>query len=152
MFFCVLFAIAAFYDLHIDQIDVKTAFLYSFINQLVYVEIPKGTETDVNWGMVCKLLKALYNLKQSPRLWYKRLLNFLLQKLGLSWINADYSIFLTKAGLNGPVVSTFVNDIKVIAPKRSGIIQRMKVELVAVFFMVDIGPISFYLGLKVKRD
>ncbi len=32
MAFQVLFAIAAFYDLDIDQIDVKTAFLYGDIN------------------------------------------------------------------------------------------------------------------------
>lgn len=32
MAFCVLFTIAAFYDLDIDQIDIKTAFLYGLIN------------------------------------------------------------------------------------------------------------------------
>lgn len=152
MAFRVLFAVAAFYDLDIDQMDVKTAFLYGLIDQLVYVEIPKGTETDANRRMVCKLLKALYGLKQSPRLWYKRLSNFLLQKLGLSQIKADHSIFVTKAGLNGPVVSRFVNDIKVMALKKSGIIQRVKAELAAAFSMVDMGPINFYLGLKVEQD
>lgn len=44
--FRVLFAIAAFYDLNVDQIDVKTAFLYGFINQLIYIEKPKGTEAE----------------------------------------------------------------------------------------------------------
>ena len=42
MAFRVLFAIAAYYDLDIDQMDVKTAFLYGIIDQLVYVQIPKG--------------------------------------------------------------------------------------------------------------
>lgn len=69
MAFRVLFAVAAFFDLDIDQMDVKTAFLYGLIDQLVYVDIPKGSETEANRGMVCKLLKALYGLKQSPRLW-----------------------------------------------------------------------------------
>lgn len=45
MAFRVLFAIAAFYNLDIDQIDVKTAFLYGHIDQLIYVEQRKGTET-----------------------------------------------------------------------------------------------------------
>ena len=152
MAFRVLFAIAEYYDLDIDQMDVKTAFLYGLIDQLIYVEIPKGTETEANKDMVCKLLKALYGLKQSPRLWYERLSGFLLEKLGLARIHADHSIFITKAGLNGPIVSTFVDDIKVIAPKGSGIIQRVKTELTAAFSMVDMGPISFYLGLKVERN
>lgn len=102
--------------------------------------------------MVCKLLKALYGLKQSPRLWYERLSGFLLEKLGLACTHADHSIFITKAGLNGPIVSTFVNDIKIMAPKESGIIQRVKAELIVAFSMVDMGSISFYLGLKVERN
>lgn len=102
--------------------------------------------------MVCKLLKALYGLKQSPRLWYERLSGFLLEKLGLACTHADHSIFITKAGLNGPIVSTFVNDIKIMAPKESGIIQRVKAELIVVFSMVDMGSISFYLGLKVEKN
>lgn len=63
-----LFALAAFFDLDIDQMDVKTSFLYGLIDQFVYMEVPKGTETEATKNMVCKLLKALYGLKQSPRL------------------------------------------------------------------------------------
>ena len=44
--FRVLFAIAAFLDLDIDQMDIKTAFLYGLIDQLVYIEILKGTESE----------------------------------------------------------------------------------------------------------
>lgn len=121
MAFWVLFAITAFFDLDIDQINIKTAFLYGLIDQLVYVDIPNGFKTEANQNMVCKLLKALYDLKQLFWLWYEKLSTFLLQKLGLSQINADYSIFVTKAILNGLVVSTFIDDIKIIAPKESGI-------------------------------
>ncbi len=111
MAFRVLFAIAAYYDLNIDQMDVKIAFLYSLIDQLVYVQIPKGLEDSTNRGKVCKLLKALYGLKQAPRLWYKTLSKFLLEKLGFSRINADHSIFVTSAGIHRPIISTFV-DVK----------------------------------------
>ena len=78
MAFRVLFIVAAFFNLNIKQMDVKTAFLYDLINQLVYVDISKGSETELNRDIVCKLLKALYGLKQSPPLWYKRLSDFLL--------------------------------------------------------------------------
>ncbi len=152
MAFRVLFAVAAFFDLDIDQMDVKTAFLYGLIDQLVYVDISKGSETEANRVMVCKLLKALYGLKQSPRLWYERLSDFPLKKLGLARINADHSIFVTIADLDGPVVSTFLDDIKIIAPKNSDMIARVKSELAAAFSMVDMEPISFYLGLKVECD
>ena len=152
MAFRVLFAIAAYYDLDIDQMDVKTVFLYGLIDQLVYVQIPKGSEDSTNKGMVCKLLKALYGLKQAPRLWYERLFKFLLERLGLRGINVDHSMFVTASGSNRPFISTFVDGIKVIGVNGSGHIERVTQELAAAFEMIDMGPISFYLGLKVERD
>ncbi len=152
MAFWVLFSIAVYYDLNINQMDVKTAFFYSLINQLVYMQISKGLEDSTNRGKICKLLKGLYKLKQAPRLWYKRLSKFLLEKLGFSQINADHNVFVTLARIHGPILSTFVDDIKVIGVKGSGHIERVKHELVAVFEMIDMGPISFYLGLKVERN
>lgn len=122
MVFQVLFAIAVYYVLDIDQMDIKTVFLYGFINQLIYFKIPKVTEIKASKNTIWKLLKALYSLKQSSQLWYKKFLGFFLEKLGLAYIYADHNIFITEADINGPIVSTFVDDIKVIAPKKSGII------------------------------
>ncbi len=68
MAFRILFAIVAYYNFDIDQMDVKTAFLYELIDQLVYVQILKGSKISANKNMVCKLLKALYGLKQAPKL------------------------------------------------------------------------------------
>ena len=83
MAFRILFAIIAYYDFDIDQIDMKIAFLYRLINQFVYIQIPKGLETSTNKNILCKLLKTLYSLKQAPNLWYERFSNFFLKKLGL---------------------------------------------------------------------
>ncbi len=73
MAFKVLFAIAAYYDLDIDPMDAKTAFLYEIMDQLVYVQIPIWSKNFANKEMIYKLLKALYGLKQAPRLWYEQL-------------------------------------------------------------------------------
>lgn len=72
--------------------------------------------------------------------------------LGLQRINANHSMFITPAGINGPIVSTFVDNIKIMGVKDSGMIGRVKQELTAAFDMANMGPISFYLGLKVSRD
>lgn len=82
----------------------------------------------------------------------RKILNLPSRKTGPKQINADHNIFITDAGLDGPVVCTFVDDIKIMAPKRSGIIRRVKAELASAFSMVDMGSISFYLRLKVERD
>lgn len=88
--------------------------------------------------MVCKPLKAFYDLKQSPKLCYKRLSNFLFLKLGLVKINADYSIFITPADLNKSMISTFIYEIKIMVSKSSDIIAQVKSKLATAFSMVDI--------------
>jgi len=70
-----LFALAAHYDLEVDQMNVTTAFLYGFIDQIVYVELPHSYELS---DKVALLNKALYGLKQAPHLWYKTLHNLLM--------------------------------------------------------------------------
>lgn len=107
----------------------------------------KGTKIDC---IICKFLKALYGLKQSLRLWYKYLSSFFLEKLSLQQIYTDYNIFITKTGINRPNVSTFVDDIKIMGVKKSGMMTKVKQELVNTFSIVNKGPISFYLGLKVE--
>ena len=149
MAFRLIFALAAYHDLDIEQLDIVTAFLNGFIDQLIYVHMPKGYDVP---GMICKLNKALYGLKQSPRLWYERLSTFLLQKLGLEKLHADHSIFATPQGIKGPIVTSFVDDLNIIGPKGSQMITEVKRQLKLAFKMVDMGPISYYLGLKVERD
>lgn len=46
----------------------------------------------------------------------------------------------------------FIDDIKIITLKESRITQPINVELIASFLMIDMGPISFYLSLKVEQD
>ena len=52
-----------------DQMDMLTAFLYADLEEETYVEVPDGI-SGVE-GMVWRLLKCLYGLKQSPRMWNK---------------------------------------------------------------------------------
>lgn len=116
------------------------------------MEISKGTELEATKNMVYKLLKALYNFKQSPYLWYKRFLTFLLKKLDLKHIHANYNIFTLGIRLKSLMLSIFINNIKIMMPKDNGIIQQITTELTAVFFILVMGVISFYLGLKIDRD
>jgi hypothetical protein len=47
--------------------DMKSAFLNGYINELVYVEQPPGFEDEKKSNHVYKLRKALYGLKQALR-------------------------------------------------------------------------------------
>lgn len=126
MAFQVLFAIAAFKNLDVNQMDVKTAFFYSLIDKIMYVQLPPGYKKP---GVVYKLLKALYSLKQSSRLWYQELSTVLVKKLGLKQLHADHGIFASESGIDGPIISVWVDDLNIFTPAGSLCMQKVKKEL-----------------------
>jgi hypothetical protein len=54
------------------QYDVKTAFLYGDLEELIFMEQPPGFQIDAP-GFICQLLKSLYGLKQAPNVWNRTL-------------------------------------------------------------------------------
>jgi hypothetical protein len=63
-------AIAARFDLKLLQYDVINAFVNAELKQDVYMQMPPGYRRP---GLILKLQKALYGLRQSPLLWQKEL-------------------------------------------------------------------------------
>ena len=72
--------------------DIVTAFLYGFLNEVIYVKQPHFFVTEPS--MVCTLIKALYGLKQAPHICYKTLVKFL-KKLGFIQLEFDHEIFVS---------------------------------------------------------
>ena len=60
--------------------DVKSAFLNVFINEIVYVDQPPEFKYPRYPNHFYRLSKALYGLKQALRAWYERLWDFLIEK------------------------------------------------------------------------
>jgi len=144
MTYKVIFAIAAFYDYELEQMDVKTAFLHGDLEEEIYVVQPNGYEKEK--GKVCKLKRALYGLKQSPRLWYEVMHRFL-DSLGYTRIHADNSVFR-----NGTLfVAVYVDDILICGPNKDEILG-LKAKLSNHFEMTDCGACKHYLGMLVTRN
>nr|GEV02395.1 retrovirus-related Pol polyprotein from transposon TNT 1-94 [Tanacetum cinerariifolium] len=74
----VLLSIVALQDLELEQLDIKTAFLYGHLEEEIYVEQPEGFKVPGNEYNVCRLKILLYGLKQSHRQWYKRFDSFMI--------------------------------------------------------------------------
>ena len=139
-----LFAIGAAPDLEIEQMDVRTAFLYGDIDYEIFVEQPYGMTDGTT--KVCKLRKALYGLKQAPRIWYQTLTNFL-RGLGFEPINADLGIFVRSS----MYIAVYVDDLLIVGPSIAEI-KRIKRQLRNRFQMSDLGPCTYYLGMLIQRD
>jgi len=61
-------------------------------------------------GIMCRLRKSLYELKQAPRAWYKRIVDYV---LSLSFPNSKcgYSLFIYRKGSHMAYIFLYVDDI-----------------------------------------
>lgn len=63
---------AAQFDMQLEHIDVKTAFLHGDLEETILMQQPCDFEVQSKENWVCRLKKSLYGLKQSPKQWYLR--------------------------------------------------------------------------------
>ncbi|KAH9714562.1 hypothetical protein KPL71_020696 [Citrus sinensis] len=62
----VVLAMCATFDLHLEQLDVKTAFLHGQLEEEIYMLQPEGFAEIGKENLVCRLNNSLYGLKQAP--------------------------------------------------------------------------------------
>jgi hypothetical protein len=63
--------------LHLEQLDVKIAFLHGDLEEEIYMQQPQGYEVKGKNNLVCRLKKILYVLNQAPRQWYLKFDRFM---------------------------------------------------------------------------
>lgn len=144
-----LLAIGALLDLHIHQMDVKSAFLYGELDdsEELYMEVPEGiTGHD---DKVCKLNRTLYGLKQASRRWYERLCTFMASQ-NFKRITADFCIFLRRREDELTIIAVYVDDTIILSNSISAM-QSIKLALSQTFEMTDCGELEYCLGIRVKR-
>ncbi|GJU74508.1 retrovirus-related pol polyprotein from transposon TNT 1-94 [Tanacetum coccineum] len=119
----VLFALTSIYNLHIHQMNVKTAFLNCDLDEEVYMKQPEGFVLPGHENKVCKLKKSLYGLKQTPKQWHDKF---------------DKSILSN-------------DDILIVRTNMEGVNETKKF-LSLCFQMKDMNEVDTILGIKVKRQ
>lgn len=144
---CILLAIATQKDLHIHQMDVKSAFLNGDLNEEIYMRQPEGFVQGDN---VCLLLKSLYGLKQSARKWYERFHEFI-RKLG--FIRSEYDYCLYYKVIEGSVtyLLLYVDDLLLLGKDLNEIL-RIKKSMSKEFEMKDTQEMKHFLGITIERD
>jgi hypothetical protein len=56
-------------------VDIETVFLHGDLDEVIYMEVPKGLEIEDNKKLI--LRKSIYDLVQSARKFYEKLINVL---------------------------------------------------------------------------
>ncbi|CAI7819561.1 unnamed protein product [Closterium sp. NIES-53] len=144
----VLLAAAAVCGWKVEQMDVKTAFLYGVVDEEIYMKQPEGY--DDGSGCVYRLNKAIYGLKQAPRCWYARLVEAL-ETLGFKVSECDESLFTTEGEEEKVFLLVYIDDILLFSPSLERI-KEVQGKLKETFQCKALVPVGYYLGLHVERD
>lgn len=127
----------------IKQFDIPTAFLNGKLNIDIFIKIPEGVNTKGKYNSL-KLKKALYGLREAPRLWNERFQQFA-EKYKLKRSKNDFCLY---TGDNVWLL-IWVDDI-IVTGRNSDFIQH-KLELE--FNAKNLGKLQNFLGMEIiERD
>ncbi|KAI3758473.1 hypothetical protein L6452_06036 [Arctium lappa] len=131
------------------QMDVKSAFLHSKLNEEVYVQQPPGFESTEYPNHVYYLDKALYGLKQAPRAWYETLSTFLINN-GFEKGTIDTTLFIKRYKNEMILVQIYVDDI-IFGSTNQKYCDKFSELMKSEFEMSLMRELTFFLGLQVKQ-
>lgn len=143
-----LVALAAQHNMSIHQMDAVSAYLNGNLKETIYMQQPEGYNDGSK--KVCKLVKSIYGLKQSGRVWNETI-NLELLKLGLVRSEVDQCIYHNLTNGYKLYVAIYVDDVLIFCDK-SKIIKNVKKKLSQAFKMKDMGEVSTILGMKITRQ
>lgn len=140
-----------------QHVDIKTCFLEADLpdSVTIYVRPPEGYGKP---GMVAKLHKSLYGLKQSSREWAKCLSDFMVNTLSYTRLTSDSCIF-KKLNTNKQskfygqttYVGAYVDDLLITGGDVEGI-KDVKAQLKKRFRVSDLQECKWLLGCELQRD
>ncbi|KAL0313066.1 UNVERIFIED_CONTAM: Retrovirus-related Pol polyprotein from transposon RE1 [Sesamum radiatum] len=131
----------------LHQLDVNNAFLHGHLDEDIYMTPPEGYH--VSSGLVCKLEKSLYGLKQASRQWNVEL-TLKLKQFGFVQSAHDHCLFTWQTASGLLMLLVYVDDILVTGPSLTDI-QFVKDHLHQLFTIKDIGVARYFLGLEIAR-
>ncbi|GBN19276.1 Copia protein [Araneus ventricosus] len=141
-------AAAAYKNLNVTHVDIKTAFLHGNLEDEVYMSQPEGYIQTGQEQKVCKLNKAIYGLKQAARAWHLKIGESLI-KYGYEQSKADPCLFKFANNGNPMYIIVYIDDL-LIAGKDEDIRKIIK-ELEEEYELKNLGEVNYYLGINIER-
>ena len=132
------------------QLDVKNAFLNGDLKEEVYMEQPPGFVAQGESGKVCRLHKAIYGLRQSPRNWFGKFSEVLLN-FGLRHCHSNHFVFSHTFDKGKILLILYVDDIIITSDDKQGI-DDLKKYLQNSFRTKDLGKLLYFLVIEVARS
>lgn len=137
----VLFSLAASNKWVLRQLDINNVFLQGTLQDDVYtIQLP-GFVDPYHPFYICKLMKALYGIKQAKRAWYTVLKSHLLTMGFRNAILIEIIIYLL----------VYVDDI-ILIRNTTFALNKFIVTLANRFSLQDLGILSYFLWVEVHNQ
>lgn len=141
-------ALSAIYDLDLEQLDIKTAYLNGYLKEEIYMKPPEGVGADSN--DIWLLLRTLYGLKQSGKVW-NDLINGVLIELGFIACAGDKCLYVYNHNMIIIIIALYVDDM-LAANNSATTWAKIKRKLKEKFNITEMGEAHFLLGMEIIRD
>jgi hypothetical protein len=145
---CLALAIETNKGWEVHQMDVNNAFLHDDLSEEIYMQQPHGFMEDSS--LVHPLKKSLYGLKKASRAWYYKIDSYLVSQKVLH-CNSDPNVYILRMVDSLILLVLYVDDLLITGCSTSTIVAVKRI-LHDKFLMMDMGPLHFFLGLKISQD
>ncbi|KAL0346573.1 UNVERIFIED_CONTAM: Retrovirus-related Pol polyprotein from transposon TNT 1-94 [Sesamum calycinum] len=114
-----LISLSIIEQLKMQLMDVVTAYLYGSLDTDIYMRIPEGLKmpealkSKPRHMYSIKLKRSLYGLKQSGRMWYNRLSEYLIKK-GFCHNQISPCLFIKRTESGFVIIAVYVDDLNII--------------------------------------
>jgi hypothetical protein len=137
-------ALACASNLQARQYDLPNAFLNTHLDRTLYVRTPGGFQDK--YSQILQLLRALYGLKEAPRLWAIHFQESL-RKLGLHSVQGFPCLWTNYR----VIFSFYVDNIIMLyySDYQEGF-DQLEQQLVKLYNLRQIGIVKWFLGIHVE--
>ena len=98
---------------------------------------------------VIKLKKTLYGLKQASRAWYSRVDKYFHEN-NFTKCSHEHALYVKIKNGDILIVCIYVDD-SIFMESNPSMFEKFKKAMIKEFEMIDIGLMSYYLGIEVKQ-
>ncbi|KAL0300012.1 UNVERIFIED_CONTAM: Retrovirus-related Pol polyprotein from transposon TNT 1-94 [Sesamum angustifolium] len=157
-----LISLSVIEQLKMQLMDVVTAYLYGSLDTDIYMRIPEGLKmpealkSKPRHMYSIKLKRSLYGLKQSGRMWYNRLSEYLIKK-GFCHNQISPCLFIKRTESGFVIIAVYVDDLNIIGSPEEirQAADYLKKKVLKRFHMNNAHPLSTPMvirSLDVNKD
>ena len=135
-----------------QQIDVKTAFLYSLLpdDEVQWMEQPEGMEEEGSENYVWMLQWGLYGMKQAGCLWNKTM-DAAMVEWGFTRLSSESCIYYRRTDQGIVIAVVHVDDFLSVADSEEEN-ARFRTQMKSRWIISNLGEPKFCIGIAIKRN